>query len=62
MMQRVGDFNQIVQNSKLPQDEQFSGTFAERMNQWFEHQMGVRKDLFEWMNANKDKSGPHGLC
>lgn len=54
MMQRVGDFRQIVQNSKLPQDQQFSGTLLERMNQWFEHQMGVRKDLFEWMNANKD--------
>lgn len=54
VMQRIADFRQIAQNSKLPQDGQFSGSLQERMNQWFEHQMGVRKDLFEWMNNNRD--------
>ena len=54
---RVADFRQIANNSKLPQDPEFTGTLQERMNQWFEHQMGVRRDLFDWLNNNKDLWG-----
>ncbi len=54
IMKRTGEFRQIVQNSRLPQDPMFTGTAREGLNQWFEHYMKVRGEVFEWLNNNRD--------
>ncbi|MBX9950983.1 MAG: hypothetical protein K2Y39_17565, partial [Candidatus Obscuribacterales bacterium] len=54
IMKRTGEFRQIVQNSRLPQDPMFTGTPREGLNQWFEHYMKVRGEVFEWLNKNRD--------
>lgn len=54
VMKRTGEFRQIVQNSRLPQDPMFTGTPKEGLNQWFEHYMKVRGEVFEWLNNNRD--------
>ncbi|MCC6980184.1 MAG: hypothetical protein IT343_17830 [Candidatus Melainabacteria bacterium] len=54
---RLAEFRQIVGNSKFPEDPMFkvseTDSRVEKMNRWFEHQMQVRKELFDWMNNNK---------
>lgn len=54
---RIAEFRQIVSNSKYPGDPSFKASETEpryeSMNRWFEHQMQVRKELFEWMNKNE---------
>lgn len=54
IMKRTGEFRQIVQNSRLPQDPMFTGTPREGLNQWFDHYMKVRGEVFEWLNNNRD--------
>jgi len=54
VMKRTGEFRQIVQNSRLPQDPMFTGSPREGLNQWFEHYMKVRGEVFEWLNKNRD--------
>lgn len=54
---RIAEFRQIVSNSKFPGDPSFKASETEpryeSMNRWFEHQLQVRRELFEWMNNNK---------
>lgn len=52
---RIAEFNQIAQSSKMPGEfVQPGDTQVQILNKWFEHQMEVRREMFDWLNKNPD--------